>query len=365
MTFPRQSRRRFGPGSLHGAHAVAVTGLAFVAVLAGCGSVGQASPTVRVLPDSTVTPTSWTWTASCPFTPVVGSVCRSASPKIGSAQLAGDEWNLGDSPGSPGTVGMSVESSGSLVVRGDLTDAPPCTDSDCLAPSADTWVRGYPSVLYGIDQCNANTSVATSPNFQLPARVSAIPPDLVGSTTYSADPAETTYDIAYDMWLNPSSTRTPCRTSGTIEVMVWTGYDDRALLPASLQIATASSPFEIDGTDHSGAGAWSVYANNVYRDDQTAPWGGTFWFVLNKNDAVDRGTVNVDLSSVLAAVGNLLQHDYGWTGFERSYWLDTIPFGMEFGPSSGALTGEGSSRFSLRVESFCLDTDSTVSTAAC
>ena len=61
--------------------------------------------------------------------------------------------------------------------------------------------------------------------------------------------------------------------------------------------------------------------------------------MLNKDDAVDHGTVSVDLSSVLASVGGLLQDDYGWNSFEHSYWLDTIPFGMEFGPANGTPTG--------------------------
>jgi len=339
--------------------------LAPLAIIAACGGELQASPTVRVLPDPTAKPAAWSWTASCPFVPSAGSACQSSYPELLHAQLAGDEWNLGDAPGSPGAVRMSISSEGSLEVRGDFPDAPPCTDSDCIAPSADTWVRGYPSVLYGFNQCNAGTSPAPSPSFPLPLQVDAIAPDLIGTTAYSADPTDATYDVAYDLWLNHSSTRTPCRTSGTIEVMVWTAYDDRALLPLSLRIGTASSPYAIDGTAHAAKDAWSVYANNVYRDGRTAPWGGTFWFVLNKDDAVDHGTVSVDLSSVLASVGGLLQDNYGWDNFARSYWLDTIPFGMEFGPANGTLTGAGSSSFSFSVSSYCLDTRSTISAAPC
>jgi hypothetical protein len=346
----------------------ACTGFALVSVLVaacGGGSSSPASPTVRVVPVPAGAGGAWSWSASCPFTPREGAACRSSNPDVGRAQLTADAWNLGAAPKSPTDVRMSIGSTGSLTVRGDLPDAPPCTASSCTAPSANTWVRGYPSVLYGINQCNADTSPASSPNLPLPMRVDAIPSDLIATSAYSADPAGATYDIAYDLWLNDSPTRAPCRTTGTIEVMVWTGYDSQALLPEALRIGTASSPFGVDGTGHTGTDAWSVYANNVYSAGRTAPWGGTFWFVLDRADAANHGTISVDLSSVLADVGGLLRRDYGWSDFQSSYWLDTIPFGMEFGPANGALTGPGSSNFSLTVSSLCLDTGTTVSSAPC
>ena len=86
---------------------------------------------------------------------------------------------------------------------------------------------------------------------------------------------------------------------------------------------------------------------------------------LNRSDVVSRGTVSVDLSAVLSAVGALLHNDYGWIDFRSSYWLDSIPFGMEFGPQSGTLTGSGSSHFSLNLSSYCLDVGTTISHAAC
>ena len=260
---------------------------------------------------------------------------------------------------------MSISSEGSLEVRGDFPDAPPCTDSDCIAPRADTWVRGYPSVLYGFNQCNAGTSPAPSPSFPLPLQVDAIAPDLdrhdrlfgrpdrchlrrrLRPVAQSQFDANSVPNIRHDRGHGLDGLRRPCLVACKPE------NRNRELTLCDRR----------DGS--SAKDAWSVYANNVYRDGRTAPWGGTFWFVLNKDDAVDHGTVSVDLSSVLASVGQLLQDDYGWDNFDRSYWLDTIPFGMEFGPANGTLTGAGSSSFSFSVSSYCLDTRSTISAAPC
>jgi hypothetical protein len=199
----------------------------------------------------------------------------------------------------------------------------------------------------------------------LPARVSSIPPDLIGTTSYSAQTPHITYDVAYDMWLNHSNTKTPCKKDGTLEVMVWTDYDQKALLPGTGKIGTASVPFTVNGTLHPGTGAWSVYVSNVFGDGHTVPWGGTVWFILDEGDAVRTGTVSVDLSTVLSEVGTLLQNSYGWHNFAGTYWLDTIPFGMEYGPDSGSLTGAGPADFSLRLSSYCLEVGATVSQATC
>jgi len=60
-----------------------------------------------------------------------------------------------------------------------------------------------------------------------------------------------------------------------------------------------------------------------------------------------------------------LQNNYGWSDFRESYWLDSVPFGMEFGPQAGTLYGTGSSYFSLRLSSYCLDVGMELSHAAC
>jgi hypothetical protein len=226
-------------------------------------------------------------------------------------------------------------------------------------------VRGYPSVLYGIDQCNAATSPPQSPLLQLPMRVGSIPASLVGSTTYSADASQITYTIAYDLWLNPSDTTTPCRTNGTLEVMVWTDHDAEARLPDSIRTANASIPFAVNGVAQSGDDAWAVYATNVYPDGKTAPWGGTVWFVLDAAHSVKSGSVSVDLSVVLDAVGGLLRDVYGWNDFASNYWLDTIAFGMEFGPADGDLYGSGPIDFAMDLTSYCLEGGTTVTDARC
>jgi hypothetical protein len=147
--------------------------------------------------------------------------------------------------------------------------------------------------------------------------------------------------------------------------MVWTDYDARALLPQSMNVGTATVPFAVDGAASSGTNAWAIYASNIFRAGQTVPWGGTVWLVLDHSDAVRSGTVSVDLSAALAAVGDLLERNYGWTDFGTSYWLDTIPFGIEYGPESGTLTGAGPSYFSLGISAYCLSVAATVSGSAC
>jgi hypothetical protein len=336
-----------------------------VSLLAGCGHVDPARPTVPLLPDAAAAGGTWRWTPGCPFLPSAPRACERANPNLGSAQLNGDEWNLGAGSAPAGSVTMSVRSPGAVTVRGDLQAAPPCTQSTCIAPSANTWVRGYPNVLYGINQCHAHSSPPQSPGLRLPVRVAAIPADLFGTTSYTSSTRHVTYDIAYDMWLNNSATKTPCTTNGTVEVMVWTDYDRRALLPDSVKVGTASVPFAVDGVSDPGTQAWSVYATNIDTGGRTVPWGGTIWFVLNRADVVSKGTVSVDLSSVLSSAGTLLENNYGWSNFGQNYWLDTIPFGIEYGPESGGLFDAGPSYFSLNVSSYCLDVARTSSEATC
>ena len=131
-----------------------------------------------------------------------------------------------------------------------------------------------------------------------------------------------TYDVAYDLWLNRSATKRPCRTNGTLEVMVWTDYDQRALLPGSMEIAPASIPFVTHGVVNVGKQAWSVFTSNVFPGGRTAPWGGTIWLVLNPAEVVNTGTVSVDLSSSsppwarssrTAMVGVISAEATGWT----------------------------------------------------
>jgi hypothetical protein len=332
--------------------------------LTACGSV-KAERRVSLLPDTAAKNQTWQWNQRCQLGPSTPGACAPSGPDLGSAQLNADEWNLGAALEDPGSLTMSVSSQGSLTLQGKLPSAPPCTQSTCIAPSANTWVRGYPNVLYGINQCSANTSPPVSPSLKLPMRVSSIPSDLIGTTTYSSETPHITYDVAYDMWLNSSGTKTPCKKDGTLEVMVWTDYDQRALLPDSVKTGNASIPFKVNGILRPGNDAWSVFVSNVFTGGHTVPWGGTVWFILNKLNTVHTGTVSVDLSTVLSEVGTLLQNNYGWSNFQQNYWLDTVPFGMEFGPESATLTGTGSSYFSLHLSSYCLGVGTTISEATC
>ena len=320
--------------------------------------------TIRLLPAPSASGRVWNWSAACPLGPRAGAHCEGAGPVLGRAQLNGDEWNLGVTTPAEGDVRMSMTPTGGLTVRGELPVAPPCTAATCLAPSANTWVRAYTNVAYGKNPCRAATSPASDPALRLPVKVSALPTDLVGTTSYSSQGSQTTYDIAYDMWLNPSGTQYPCRTQGTVEVMVWTDYDRQALLP-SAPVASASIPYAVNGVAHDGTNVWSAYVINVDRSGKTSSYGGTVFLVLDAGDVVPAGTVSVDVTKALSAVGNLLAQDYGWRNFASHYWLDTIPFGMEVGPASAQPWGNGSTDFTLQLASYCFGLNATVANPKC
>ncbi len=359
---PRAMRRSRRPARAR----VGATVLSMACLAAGIAACGKSSPPhrpVALLPNAGAEGQSWDWTATCQFTPRDAAGCAPAGPVVGAGQLAGDEWNLGGGHASAESVSMAVNSAGGLRVEANLSSAPPCTASTCLTRQGNTWVRGYPSVLYGTDQCHADTSPSPSPQFQLPVRVDAIPADLVGQAGYSAQGAAVTYDVAYDMWLNPSDTKTPCQHDGTVEVMVWTDYNPQALLPSKLKVGTTTIPYSVNGQSKSGDGEWSVYANNIYGGGHTVPWGGTVWLVLNS--PAKQASVNVDLSAALADVGGLLEHNYGWAPFAGSYWLDTIAFGMEYGPQDANPYGSGPAKFSLDLSRYCLQAATTVAAASC
>jgi hypothetical protein len=345
-----------------------VAGVAIVTVAAGlaaCGSSSVPHHRITLVPNAQIAEAAWDWTSACRVGPRTSTGCADAGPVLGPSQLAGNAWNLGGSTATGGSVRMSVDRAGGLDLSSDLTAAPPCTDSTCIAPQANTWVRGYPSVLYGVDQCNATTSPPQAAELRLPIKVRTIPSDLIGRTTYAVQAPSVTYDVAYDLWLNPSDTTTPCRTDGTLEVMVWTDYDAASLLPDSLRMGTATIPFAVDGHVDEGRDAWIAYATNISGGGRTAPWGGTVWLVLDRSHTVTSGSIAVDLSAALAAAGRVVQDHFGWSSFADTYWLDTIAFGMEFGPSGGDPYSAGPTPFSMDLPVYCLDVGTTVAAADC
>src|SRR5947209_5786635 len=145
----RCEARRARTGAVTPAVTMAV--LAVTLLLAACGSDEPPRPDVALLPSPLASRHAWRWTAHCPFGPAARERCGTAGPVLGFAQLNGDEWNLGG-PAKTGSLEMSVGSSGTLTIEGRFARTPPCTASACVAPSAFTWVRGYPNVLYGINQ---------------------------------------------------------------------------------------------------------------------------------------------------------------------------------------------------------------------
>jgi hypothetical protein len=87
--------------------------------------------------------------------------------------------------------------------------------------------------------------------------------------------------------------------------------------------------------------------------------------VPDRADVVRAGRASVDLSAVLAAAGRLLRDSYGWSDLASRYWLDTVSFGVEFGPPGGRAGDAGPSRFSARVSMYCLAVRATVASASC
>jgi hypothetical protein len=360
------SARATGPCRRPARTRVGATILSLACMAAGVAACGKSAPahqSIPLLPSASAKGQSWDWTAGCQFAPSTAGGCAPAGPVVGVGQLAGDEWNLGGGDGDGGSVRMAVDSAGALSVIGNLTSAPPCTAASCLTRQGNTWVRGYPSLLYGTDQCHADTSPTPSPEFKLPMRVDAIPADLVGQASYAAQGTAVTYDVAYDMWFSPSDTTTPCQSDGTIEVMIWTDYASQALLPNDVKVGTTTIPYAVNGQFNAGDQAWSVYANNIYGGGHTQPWGGTIWLVLN--DPAKQGAVNVDITAAMADVGGLLQQNYGWAPFASTHWLDTISFGMEYGPKDAAPGGSGPTQFSLNLSKYCLQVGTTVPAATC
>ena len=343
--------------------AVAIT----VALLvAACGSADPPRPDVALLPARGASSHVWRWTPQCPTGPAASKGCEAAGPVLGFAQLNGDEWNLGG-PADAGSLDMSVGSAGAVTIKGLFTRTAACTESACLAPSAYTWVRGYPSVLYGVNQCHADTSPPKSPQLPLPMRLDSIPPHLIGVTAYSASTSQVTYDVAYDLWLHPTDTRRPCNSEGTLEIMVWTDYDARALLPAGMQVGTATIPSAVNGVARGNTQAWSIYASNIDRNGRTAPWGGTLWFVPDQADVVGHGRVSVDLSTVLLArPGVLLHDDYGWPELGRATTGSTRRVRRRVRPGERRTRWtQGRSRFSAQISAYCLDPGSTLDRAPC
>jgi hypothetical protein len=351
----------------HGARArssaVAILGAVALSLLTACGSSRQPNAHLELVPAEKRDGPTWRWTSQCTLEPAARTGCQAASPILGFAQLNGDAWNLGG-PAGGGSLDMAVASDGAVAIAGHFAAASPCTASTCLAPSANTWVRGYPNVLYGLNQCYADTSPRPSPELPLPIRLDAIPPRLVGVTAYSTEISRVSYDVAYDLWLNPTGTKRPCRAKGTLEILVMTDYSAHAVLPPELEAGTAQIPVALAGAK-AHPQPWSIYASNIGGNGWTQPWGGTIWFVPDRANVVARGRVSVDLSAVLAAAGRVLHRNYGWADPAKRYWLDTVSFGVEFGPSSGDPYEAGPLRFSARISAYCLLTGTTVERASC
>src|SRR5271165_1695209 len=159
---PAKRRSRFSP---------VIAMCVLVTLLGACAQTDAGPARVSLLPDPAVNGEAWDWTARCHFGPYAHKACEASGPYLGAAQLNGDEWNLGGGTATAGSLDMSVSSPGALAVHGDFPSTPPCTEATCLAPSANTWVRGYPNVLYGFNQCRTTSPPPESRILPLPMEV--------------------------------------------------------------------------------------------------------------------------------------------------------------------------------------------------
>ena len=193
----RCKARRAGTPAVRVGSTIAV--LAVTLLVAGCGAAAPPRPDVALLPSARASSHVWRWTGQCPVAPTANQGCGTAGPILGFAQLNGDAWNLGG-PASAGSLDMSAGSGGAVTIEGRFAHAAPCTESACLAPSAFTWVRGYPSVLYGINQCYADSSPA--------ALATAAIPDAPGLDPAPSDRRDRLFRP--DVRRSPTTSRTTC-----------------------------------------------------------------------------------------------------------------------------------------------------------
>jgi len=146
---------------------------------------------------------------------------------------------------------------------------------------------------------------------------------------------------------------------------VWTDYDARALLPASMRAGTATIPYAVGGTARPGTQTWSIYASNIERDGRTAPWGGTLWFVPGPAGVAGHGPgQRQPQRGVLGgqpAPARQLRLGRSGPALLARHGV----FGVEFGPASGDPMDSGPARFSARISAYCLDVHAALADAAC
>jgi hypothetical protein len=213
-------------------------------------------------------------------------------------------------------------------------------------------------MIYGVykgEKCMATSD--QSPSLELPLPLSQVP-DLVGLTRYSAPGPGVTYDVSYDIWLGPSAQPVCPGQPGALEVMVWLDYSgDRALLPVRPR-PVAVLGYSVNGAVMTGSGVWRMYSTGVNHGGTT-----TIDLVLDKPEATPGDEVGVELSQALHVAGQLLKKYYNFD--DSSYWLNTIDFGLEFGPAAGSDAAAGSAYFSSKIGSYCLHVGVILATATC
>jgi hypothetical protein len=62
---------------------------------AACGQGNDGGARISLVPNAAASGRSWDWTSACRVGPRSTTGCAASAPRLGVAQLAGNEWNLG------------------------------------------------------------------------------------------------------------------------------------------------------------------------------------------------------------------------------------------------------------------------------
>ena len=173
-------------------------------------------------------------------------------------------------------------------------------------------------------------------------RLDSVPPQLTGVTAYSAQTSQVTYDITYDLWLQPDGTTRPCRSRARLRSSS-DRYSARALLPASLQVGTATIPLAVDRViRRARSPGRSTPATSMERTDRSV--GRHPWFVPSEGDIVRPRPRERRSECGASRRRPPPARQLRLARARPGYWLDTASFGIEYGPPSGDPLDSGSSR---------------------
>ena len=133
--------------------------------------------------------------------------------------------------------------------------------------------------------------------------------------------------------------------------MVWTDYDAASLLPDAMKVGTATIPFAVERPRQ--ARERSVVGIRQQRlPERTYGAMGRHGLARPRFGARRQKGRGARRPQRCARRRRHVcsEQNYGWRDFESNYWLDTIAFGMEFGPENADPYGDGPTHFSLDLD---------------